>query len=320
VLREPLLPADYFEIRKAELIAGYETTRTDPASLAPRLLAQTLSPYAKDDIRYMPTPEESIERLKATTHAQVVQLYRDYLSGREGELTIVGDFDAKASLPVLQQALNQWESKAPYARIISPLIGGITGTRQEIKTPDKANATYSAGLTMPLRDDDADYSALMLGNYILGGSTLSSRLGDRIRQKEGLSYGVTSSLFVSSWEHRATLTITAISNPTNMARLEVCAKDELQRLVRDGVTAEEMDRARMGLLETMKVSRSSDAAITSSLGALRHRGRTMQWTADLEQKLRALTPEAVNTALRARIDPAKLTVVVAGDFGKVIAE
>src|SRR5262249_34459679 len=145
---------------------------------------------------------------------------------------------------------------------------------------------------------------------------LSSRLGVRIRQQEGLTYGVTSSFSASSWEPRATFSITAICNPRNMPRLEVCVKDELQRLLRDGVTADELEKARNGYLESLKVSRSSDAAITGTLNGLRYLDRTMAWYAQMERKIKALTPEAVNAAVRRHLDPAKLVVVTAGDFEK----
>ena len=314
VLREPLLPADQFEISKAQRIAGLEQTRTEPASLAPRLLQRQLTPYPKDDIRYVTTIEESIARVQAVTHEQVVRLYREFLGGSAGELTIVGDFDEAACLPILKETLTGWTPQKPYARIANPLAGGIVGTRHTINTPDKANATYSAGLMLPLRDDDPDYAALVLGNYILGSGTLSSRLGVRIRQQEGLSYGVTSSFSASSWEPRASFSITAICNPKNMARLETCVKEELQRLLRDGVIGEELDKARQGYLDAQKVSRASDPAILGSLAGLRHLGRTMEWQAEMERRIKALTPEAVNAALRKHIDPAKLVVVAAGDF------
>ena len=90
VLREPALPADEFEVMKRERLAGLEQMKTEPAMLAPRLLQRQLNPYPKEDIRYMPTIEESIERLKAATYEQVAQLYRDYLGSQAGELTYRG--------------------------------------------------------------------------------------------------------------------------------------------------------------------------------------------------------------------------------------
>jgi len=204
VLREPALPADQFEVMKQERLAMIEQMRTEPGALAPRTLQRELSPYAKEDIRYVPTVEESIERLKGATYQQVAQLYKEYLGSQAGELTIVGDFDKSACLPLLESMFRGWKAAKPYARIAMPLTAEVTGAQHNINTPDKANATYHAGLTMPVGDDHPDYAALVIGNFILGGGSLSSRLGDRLRQKEGLSYGASSNLVASPLEARAT--------------------------------------------------------------------------------------------------------------------
>ena len=315
VLREPLLPKEEFEIMKRERVANLEQMKTEPATLAPRLLQQVLNPYSPDDIRYVPTIEESIERARSVTYAQVTKLYQDYLGSQAGELTIVGDFDEGACLKILEKALVGWKAPNPYARIASPIKTEVPASQHTINTPDKANATFTAGLLFPLRDDDPDYPALAMANYILGAGTLSSRLGVRIRQKEGLSYGVTSSLGVSSQDRRASFTISAIVNPQNLARLRVCAIEELERMLRDGVTADELDKAREGYLQSMKVGRSSDAALAGGLGGLRHLGRTMLWEADFEKKIAALSPEQVGAAMKRHIDPKKLVVIAAGDFG-----
>ncbi len=315
VLREPLLPADQFELLKRERIAALEQAKTEPAALAPRALQRQLSPYLTNDVRYVPTTEESLERLHRVTYEQVAQLYHDYLGSQDGELTIVGDFDAEPCLARLKETLSGWKAAQPYARIAVPFVSGEAGVRQSIETPDKANATYTAGLAFPLRDDDADYAALIMGNYILGSGTLSSRLGDRIRQKEGLSYGVSSSLVASPWDQRAVLSITAICNPKNMGKVETAAREELERLLRDGVTKEELEQARQGYLQARKVGRSSDPALTGMLSSLRELDRTMTYEAEMDQKIAALTPEAVSAALRKHIDASKLDVVVAGDFG-----
>jgi zinc protease len=314
VLREPALPRDEFEVMKRERLAGLERIKTEPAMLAPRLLQRQLSPYSKDDVRYTPTIEESIERLKAASYEQVVQLYRDYLGSQAGELTIVGDFDANACLPILRDSVAGWKATKPYARIASPLSSEVVASEHTINTPDKANATFTAGLLFPMRDDDPDYPALLMGNYILGGGTLSSRLGNRIRQKEGLSYGVTSGVNVSSEDRRAGFTISAIVNPQNISRLQQCALEELDSLLHDGVTADELDRAREGYLQARKVGRGNDAALAGTLGSLRHLDRTMAWESDLEKQISSLTPEQVKSALNHCINPKKLVVVTAGDF------
>jgi zinc protease len=320
VLREPLLPAEDFEVLKSERLAAVQQMRSEPGMLAPRLLQRELNPYSKDDIRYVTTVEESIQRLKDVKYEQVAQLYNEYLGSQAGELTIVGDFDSKQCLSILEHTLSGWKSKKPYARIAMPIAGESKGGEHQIKTPDKANATYTAGLLFPLRDDDADYPALVVGNYIFGAGALSSRLGDRIRQKEGLSYGVSSGLSVSSQDKRAGLTISAICNPQNIGRVEKCAQEELERLLHDGVTKDELENAKQGYLQALKVGRASDSALTGTLTNLRHLGRTMAFEADVEKKISSLTVEQVNAALRKYIDPKKLVIVTAGDFETKVVE
>jgi len=252
VLREPLLPKDEFELMKRARVAALEQMQTEPAMLAPRLLQRTLNPYAKEDVRYTPTVEESIERAKSVTYEQVVKLYRDYLGSEAGELTLVGDFDEDACVKILKDTFAGWKADKTYARIASPLKVEVPASQQNIPTPDKANATFTAGMLFPMRDDDPDYPALVMGNYILGAGSLSSRLGTRVRQKEGLSYGITSSLGVSSEDERASFSISAIVNPENIDRLQVCALEELERLLTDGVTPMELDNAREGYLQASK--------------------------------------------------------------------
>jgi len=314
VLREPALPPDQFEVLKRQQLASLQRSRTEPDALAARALSRELLPYPKDDVRYVPTIDEEIDRVKNTTCEQVAQLYRDYLGSRAGELTIVGDFDANACLPVLKTALAGWTAAKPYARIASPVTVDLPGTQHTINTPDKANATYTAGLEFAMNDEDADYPALVMGDYILGGGTLSSRLGVRIRQKDGLSYGVTSRFSASALDRRASFGITAICNPKNIDRLGQDVQEELARLLRDGVTQEELDNARQGYLQARKVARSTDTALAGLLSNQRYQGRTMAHEAELEKKIEALTPGQIAAALRKHIDPKKLVIFTAGDF------
>ena len=314
VLREPALPANEFDVLKREQLAGLEEMRTEPTMLAVRALQRKLSPYGKDNVRYVATIPEGIDRLSSTTHEQVTQLYREFLGSQVGELSIVGDFDPEACLPVLKKTLAGWTAAKPYARIAMPVPPGITPSQEKINTPDKANASYFAGELFAMRDDDPEYAALLMADHILGGGALSSRLGNRVRQKEGLSYSVGSSLNVSAFDKRAGFSIIAICNPTNMGKVETAIREEFERLLKDGVTAEELEQAKQGYLQTLKVHRTTDGALANLLNDCSHDGRTMKYYADLEKQISGLTPDAVSAAARKHLDPKKLSIVTAGDF------
>jgi zinc protease len=314
VLREATLPADEFEILRRERLASAEEQLTEPSVLAITRVRRTISPYPKHDVRYTPTVEEEVERYKSVKLDQVKELYERFVSAQSGELAIVGDFDAEASLSILRDALGGWTSSESYARIPREYIPNVAGRLEEIITPDKANAVYVAGMAFPMQDTDPDYAAMLMGNYILGAGTLSSRLGDRVRQKEGLSYGVRSYVLADALDKRASLTINAICNPNNIQKVNAAIAEELAKLLAEGVTDEELARAKQGYLQQEQVARTNDAALAGILSDLLFTDRTMQYYADLEAKIAAVSREQVVEALRRYIDPKKLVIVDAGDF------
>ncbi len=272
VLREPLLPEDKFDEHKRQQLADLEQSRTEPGVLAFDWLRRSLAPYPADNVRYVPTIDESIERMKNVTYAQVEELYRDFLGSQAGELSIVGDFDPDACLPILQSTLSGWKAKQPYSRIAMTVPPGLKGDTHSIETPDKANAVYVSGMLFPLRDDNPDYPALEIADFLFGSGPLSSRLADRVRQKEGLSYGVGTSLDVSAFDPRASFGMEAICNPQNIDKVETAIKEEFDKLLADGVTQEELDRAKQGYLQSQKVHRTSDVGLAAALAELSYEG------------------------------------------------
>jgi zinc protease len=316
ILREPAFPPVEFESMKRRALAGAETARTDPAALAGNRLSRALSQYSPSDVRYVPTPEESIQRLEGVTLEQVMALYGKQLGATTGELGIVGDFDPEPTLAQVREILQDWKSDVPIKRIERLAPTNLAGAKEDIVTPDKANAVFVAGLAFPLKETDTDFPALRLGNFMLGGSTLSSRLGNRIRQKEGLSYGVTSSLNASPRDPDASFTVNAITNPVNIDRVEKAVAEELNEFLAHGPSPSELQDAQKAYLEAQKVGRTGDAAIAGQIAANLQLGRTFAHVRDTEKRIAALTPDEVKAAFGKYIDPKKLVIVRAGDFKK----
>ena len=314
VLRHPVFPAEELEIIREEQIAGINQQSSDPVSLAMTAISQKLSPYPTDDPRYVPSPKEEAERVKAVTVEQVKDVYARLVSSAVGELTIVGDFDPEQVVPTVDKLTSDWKSDVAFERLAKDSVNNETGSMEKIETPDKANAAYVAAMTIPMRDSDPDYAALSIGNFILGSSGLSSRLGDRVRQKDGLSYSVQSSLQPSAVDQRTTFFLFAISNPANAPKVHDAIQDELQKLIRDGITQEELDAAKAGYLQEQQVQRTEDRAIATTLESYAFIGRDMKYVADFEEKISKLTVDDVNTAIRKHIDPKRLYIVSAGDF------
>ena len=316
ILREPAFPEADFDRMKRAALAGSAMARTEPSVLAVNRLDRLLAPYPPRDIRYVPTPEESAKRIEAVTLEQVKAIYKDQVGATAGELAVVGDFDPEPTLAKVRKILEGWKSEVPIKRIGRTAPGDLKGTKESLRTPDKANATFTAGLALAMEEAHPEFAALRLGNFILGGGTLSSRLGNRIRQKEGLSYGVSSSLTGSPQDHYARFTVTAIVNPANMDRLEKVFFEELKEFLAKGPSDAEVADARKAFLESQKVGRTTDPALAGQIANNLYLGRTFAHTTEQEKRIAAVTAEDIKRAFGKYIDLKKLMVIRAGDFEK----
>jgi zinc protease len=316
ILREPAFPPAEFETMKRRQRAMAEMMRTEPSALAANRLNRALSPYDPGDVRYVPTPEENEKRLEAVSLDQVIGLYQKQVGAGQGELAVVGDFDPDSTISQIKEVLQGWTSDVPVRRIPQTAPATAAGLKDNILTPDKANADFVAGLAFPLKESDPEYAALRLGNFLFGGGTLSSRLGNRIRQKEGLSYGVSSQFTAAAQDPSARFTVSAITNPVNIDRVEKAFLEELNLFLSGGPSMAELEDARKAYLESQKVGRTSDGAIAGQIVTNLHLGRTFAHTSELEKRIAAVTPEDVKAAFLKYIDPKKLVIIRAGDFKK----
>jgi zinc protease len=230
-------------------------------------------------------------------------------------MAIVGDFDAKQIAPLVDELFGHWKAAEHVAPVLRRYadIGPINKT---LDTPDKENGVYSARMNLDLNVEDPNYPALMLANYIFGEGGLRSRLMDRIRQKEGLSYGGGSQLVAGDLDRAGMFAISAIAAPQNLRRVDAAVRAELARAVKDGFTQAELAGARSGLMQQRIQNRSDDGVLAAGWTSYLYRGKTYEWSREFERKLMAVTLPELNAAFRKAIDPAKLSVVMAGDQRK----
>ena len=281
----------------------------------PTALEKYLNPWPKDDPRYVESPEESIELAKAAALDEVKKTYAEFYGASVAEIAIVGDFDKTEVLAQLTKLFQGWKSPKPFARLVD-VYKDLPAIRETIETPDKESAVFSAGLRMPLRDDDPDYPALVLGNFMTGGGFLNSRLASRIRVKDGLSYGVGSFLSASPFDVSGRFGAFAIYAPQNSEKLVKAFEEEIALILDKGFTDEEIAEAKKGWLQSRNVSRANDRELARTLAGREYLGRTLKWDETLEAKVKALTNAQILAAMKKFIDPSKISMVQAGDFKK----
>ncbi len=305
ILREPSFPEREFEQYRMQRLAQIEAGRSEPNTLASIELSRHMNPYPADDPRYVATVDEQIARLKSVKLEDLKKFHDAFYGASHGEMVVCGQFDPAKIEKLAAELFGDWKSPAPYERL-SDSYRKIDAINRKIETPDKQNALFLAGMPVKMTDDDPDFAALLMADYMFGGSG-SSRLFKRVRDKEGLSYGVGSQFNAPAKDDGAGFSMYAISAPQNTPKVEASIKDELARTLKEGFTADELAAAKKSWLDEQMVGRSQDQRLVSELRENERFGRTMKWDEALEAKIAALTPEQVNAAFRKYVTPADLS-------------
>ncbi len=316
VLQHPAFPASELETLVKEQVTGLEYQKAEPQFQATQAFMQHFNAkYPKGHPRHVDNVDDSLAELKAAKVADLKAFHDAFYGAGAGDLAIVGDVDPAATKQLVSELFGAWKAPVAFTRMPVAYVP-VKPVEVKLETPDKANAFYVSGLAMPLADTDPDYPALLLGNYMLGGGALRSRLADRIRQKDGLSYGVGSQFSAQSQDSMAMWNAFAIYNPANLAKLQVAFTEEIARALDKGFTEQEIKDAKAAWLQGQASSRAQDRELAGRLASNLYLGRTMAWQADLERKVQALTNDQILAALHKHFDPSKISVFVAGDFAK----
>ena len=312
MLRRPLLPADALDEVKRQALSAIEQQRKRPQSVAGNALDRWGNPYPRGDVRHAPTFDEMVSDVNAVTIEKVRAFHAAFYGASRAEFAASGDMDAAAVRQALQAALGDWRSSTPFTRVPLPLVPAAP-QRMVLPVPDNQNATMLVQLALPLSDNDADYPAMSMANYLLG-SGGNSRLWKRIRETDGLSYDVHSRISWNSEEANSQWSANAIFAPQNLGKVEAAFKEEVARALRDGFTATELAEGQRGLLNFRRLSRAQDATIAAAWAHNLHLGRTFEVSAKVDAALASLTLAQVNAALRKYIVPDRFVWAFAGDI------
>ncbi|NBT91388.1 MAG: insulinase family protein [Betaproteobacteria bacterium] len=312
ILRAPTFSPAEFEQARSQALTFANSQRSDPDALASNALARGLNNFGRKDIRYARSFDESVADLQALRLPQVKSAYAELAGAASAHFALAGDFDPAWAQTAASTLFAGWSSKQAFDRMHKTVSEPKPSTVL-LQTPDKANAIYLAGLPLKARDTMPDYAALLLANEILGGGT-QSRLLERLRQQEGISYGAGSQLRVSAFEPSGQLTLWAIFAPENRTKVEQAVSQELTRLAASGITEAELQDAKNSLDQQRLTTWSQDSALAQLQLDNGRTGRTMAFHDTLYRQIAASSVQDVNAAIARWITPAQLLHVYAGDF------
>ncbi|BFM44229.1 pitrilysin family protein [Flavobacterium sp. CFS9] len=293
-----------------------ESNLNDPNSLAFIELSKQTSKYPKESIFYTATVQEQIDAYKKIKQPEIVDFYKNILGGNNGVGTVVGDLDAKSTAQILESTFGKWNSKSKYERAI-PTYFETQKADKEYITPDKENAVAVGKISFKMTQKDADYPAFVMANEMLGsGGFLSARIPMRLREKEGISYGAGSFVNIPITNDVAYWAYYAFLNPTKKNAVEIAAKEEIAKALKDGFTAEELKSNLVSWLNERKTRLGDDGTLMELTNTYLQYGVPLEDFDTLETKVKALKIEEVNAVVKKYLSLDKMTSIYAGDFNK----
>ena len=316
MLLHPSFDKTEFDKMVLDMKGEFEANRSDPQYVASAAVSKKTSLYPKGHPYYPESIDENLEDLKNASVDDLKKFYTDFYGANNASVAFAGNIDQQAVKSFLEKSLGNFTAKQPYVEIEDKYFD-VKGSLETINIPDKTNAMCFGDINIPLKETDPDYVALDMANEMLGGGTfLSSRIPERLRESEGMSYGAGSYLSgdfkypASSWG------IYAIFNPLYKNRLDSALHDEINKTVQAGFKEDEFKKAVTSWLQQRKTYLGLDNFLVYQMSSYLDDGRDLSYYTDYENKVKNLTLPQVNAALKKYITSDKITLIYAGDFNK----
>lgn len=316
ILSEATFPENELQKTILEYNTYYEGQLKDPQALAQIELERMVSPYNSSSIFYTPTIQESIELNKKVSRAQILDFYSTILNTKNSYGVVIGNVDASTVRSSLEKTFDGLKGNSNYVEV-KPTLFPTKKVDKIINTPDKENAAAFGAISLAMNQNHADYPAFLLANEMLGsGGFLSARLPMRLREKEGISYGVGSYLQVPISNDVAQWGYYAFLNPTKRDAVENAIKDEISKALASGFTQEELDTNKKSYQNMQTTNLGSDGMLVNLVMQKLQYGVPLEKFDEQNAKIQALKLSEVNSVIKKYLSLDKLSSVYGGDFEK----
>jgi zinc protease len=316
MLLHPSFDSSEFEKIVIDMKANYETNKSDPQTIAGEKLGKLITNYPKGHPYYAATTEEVLDELSKVKLDDVKKYYSDFYGANNSVSSFVGQLDKQKISGFLENTFGKWNSKSAYKEV-EPTYFESKKTTESINTPDKTNAMLFAAINLDISRKHPDYPAVVMANELLGGGAfLSSRIPQRLRENEGMSYGAGSFLDVQYKYNTGNWGVYAFFNPLYKGRLDSALHQEIDKAIKSGFTQDELSKSIKSWEEQNRTSLGDNGNLAGIIRSFLQNDRDLLQYTEFENKVKALKLDAVNNALRKYFDKAKLVMVYGGDFEK----
>jgi zinc protease len=319
ILMTPAFPVVEVDRRRGEIVTLIRQDEDNPAVVAGETLMAMLYGDTHPYGRRSRGTVQSVERIERSA---LEQFHAAHCVPGALSLALVGDIDPARAIDRAQVVFGEWtpptvtgsvrlKPDTTNAGLNTPLHSPRGRQSRVVPMMNKSQTDIAYGFVTIARQDPS-YDAYWLMNNILGQYSLGGRLGDSIREQQGMAYYVFSSLDANLMP--GPLSIRAGVSPANVSKAVASIDTELRKLVDAGPTEQELQESKQYLIGSMPRALETNIGIATYLQTVEFFGLGLDYDVRMPDLLRAVTREQVHDAARRAIDPDNATVVVAGPF------
>jgi zinc protease len=260
-----------------------------------------------------PDPQALLTAIESATLDEVVAFHKTHYGPAQMKLVAVGDVDSTALQKGVDQVFAAWTGGSAAVRLMK--AGRATSPQQvQLDLPGKTSVSVVLGQASGLQHQHPDHQALRMGTAVLG-IGFTSRLVATVRDKEGLTYSINAGLGEDSF-NEGDWKITASFAPAMLDQGIASTRRQLDMWFQKGVTAAEVEFRKTFLIGVFQVSLSTSDGLASTFLNTLNRGYSLDWVDDYPAKIRALTVQQVNTAIKTYLQPQNMILVKAGSLSE----
>jgi zinc protease len=305
IIKNANFPPQELDLTRKQALTTLKQELDDPSEVAERTFVQSVYPK-NHPLHTFPTGQS----LRRISRKDVIAFKTKHYRPDTTVLALVGDFEPEQVKALMKAEFDEWKVSGSPPTLKYPLVSlpeKVVNVNPVL--PGKAQAITYMGNTAINRKDNRFYAALLL-NQILGGDTLSSRLGAEVRDRQGLTYGIYSS-FVTG-QNSGTFLIEMQTSPEDTRQAIASTRQLLTEIHKKGVTALEVETAKHILSSNYIVSLADPEQLTDSILMNEVYGLEKEELRNFTEKIQAVNQEQVNQAARELLYPDKIVVVTAG--------
>ena len=307
VARHPRFADAEIATRRETLITSIRQEEDNPASVAADAFMKALygdHPYARK-------VRGTVAGVEAVRRQDLVRFHQKGFEPNNITVVVVGDIEEAAAIAAVTKLFGDWTPSAKQAPSIVVPDAPVIKERSQVSVPmaGKSQADVVYGFT-GIRRMDPDYTAMSVMNNALGQYAIGGKLGDSIREKQGMAYYVYSSLDATFGQ--GPFSIRAGVAAANIEKTIASIDAELKSIIEGGFTAQEIDESKSYMIGALPRQLETNAAIASFLLSIDTFGLGLDYDQRLPELIGAVTKDAADAAARRLLDPARATVAIAG--------